>query len=57
MTIEETGQVHRLACLELRGGLETDSSSVPGAIRFSAEDLTANSKQIPRDREIILFCT
>ena len=46
-----------LYIVDLRGGLETDSSSVPGAIRFSAEDLTANSKQIPRDREIILFCT
>jgi membrane protein DedA with SNARE-associated domain len=46
-----------LYIVDLRGGVETDSSSVPGAIRFSAEDLTANSKQIPRDREIILFCT
>jgi membrane protein DedA with SNARE-associated domain len=43
--------------VDLRSGQETDSSSVPGAIRFSAEDLAANSKQIPRDREIILFCT
>jgi membrane protein DedA with SNARE-associated domain len=46
-----------LYIVDLRGGLETDASSVPGAIRFSAEDLTTNSKQIPRDREIILFCT
>jgi membrane protein DedA with SNARE-associated domain len=46
-----------LYIVDLRGGLETDSSSVPGAIRFSADQLTANSKQIPRDREIILFCT
>jgi hypothetical protein len=46
-----------LYIVDLRGGLETDSSSVPGAIRFSTEDLTANSKQIPRDRDIILFCS
>jgi len=46
-----------LYIVDLRSGLETDSSSVPGAVRFSAEDLTANAKQIPRDREIILFCT
>jgi rhodanese-related sulfurtransferase len=46
-----------LYIVDLRSGLETDSSSVPGAFRFSAEDLTAGSQQIPRDREIILFCT
>jgi len=46
-----------LYIVDLRSGLETDSSSVPGAIRFSTEDLTANSKQIPRDRDIILFCS
>jgi membrane protein DedA with SNARE-associated domain len=46
-----------LYIVDLRSGLETDPSSVPGAIRFSAEDLTASSKQIPRDREIILFCS
>ena len=27
------------------------------AIRLSVEDLTASSHQIPRDREIILFCS
>jgi len=46
-----------LYIVDLRSGLETDSSSVPGAFRFSAEDLTAGSQQIPRDREIILFCS
>jgi membrane protein DedA with SNARE-associated domain len=46
-----------LYIVDLRSGLEADSSSFPGAIRLSAEDLTANSKQIPRDREIILFCS
>jgi rhodanese-related sulfurtransferase len=46
-----------LYIVDLRGGLETDASPVPGAIRFSAEELTANSKGIPRDRDIILFCT
>jgi membrane protein DedA with SNARE-associated domain len=46
-----------LYIVDLRSRLETDSSTVPGAIRFAAEDLTANSKQLPRDREIILFCT
>lgn len=46
-----------LYIVDLRGALQDDSSSLPGAIRFSAEDLIANSKKIPRDREIILFCS
>ena len=43
--------------VDLRSGVENGSNSVPGAIRLSVEELTANSKQIPRDREIILFCS
>jgi membrane protein DedA with SNARE-associated domain/rhodanese-related sulfurtransferase len=47
----------QLCILDLRSRLETDSSSFPGVIRLSAEDLTAHSEQLPRDREIILFCS
>ncbi len=43
--------------IDLRTTADNDSPSVPGAIRLSIEDLTTNSKQIPRDREIILYCT
>jgi rhodanese-related sulfurtransferase len=43
--------------VDLRSPLETEASTIPGAMRFSPEDLTAKSKEIPRDREIILFCT
>ena len=46
-----------LYIVDLRSILEKDLSSIPGAIRLSVEDLTANSQQIPRDREIILFCS
>jgi membrane protein DedA with SNARE-associated domain len=46
-----------LYIVDLRSPLETEASTIPGAIRFSPEDLTAKSKEIPRDREIILFCT
>ena len=45
-----------LYIVDLRSKLE-EAASIPGAIRLSAEDLTADSKQIPRDREIILFCS
>jgi membrane protein DedA with SNARE-associated domain len=46
-----------LYIVDLRSGLETDPGSIPGAVRISVEDLTASSKQIPRDREIILYCS
>jgi membrane protein DedA with SNARE-associated domain/rhodanese-related sulfurtransferase len=43
--------------LDLRVKPENDSNSLPGVIRVSVEDLAARSEQIPRDREIILFCS
>jgi rhodanese-related sulfurtransferase len=46
-----------LCVVDLRTSLEADSNSFPGVIRLSVEDLTANSEHIPRDREIILFCS
>ncbi len=45
-----------LYIVDLRSALDDDSPAIPGAIRLSTEDLTSNSKQIPRDREIILYC-
>jgi len=43
--------------VDLRSSLENAANAVPGAIRLSVEDLAANSKDIPRDREIILICS
>jgi len=46
-----------LCIWDLRTSLDSDSNSVPGAIRLPAEDMIAYAKSIPRDREIILFCS
>jgi hypothetical protein len=46
-----------LYIVDLRTTLDNHWPSIPGAIRLSIEDLTSNSKQIPHDREIILYCT
>jgi membrane protein DedA with SNARE-associated domain len=43
--------------VDLRGAIETDATSIPGAIRLSTAELAARSKEIPRDREIILYCS
>jgi membrane protein DedA with SNARE-associated domain len=44
-----------LYILDLRSRREDDT--IPGAVRITIEDLIADSKHIPRDRDIILFCS
>jgi membrane protein DedA with SNARE-associated domain len=46
-----------LYIVDLRGGTDSEPTIIPGAVRLSAEELTANSREIPRDREIILYCS
>jgi len=46
-----------LYIVDLRSKLEKDMRSIPGALRFSMEELLANSQDIPRDREVIIFCS
>jgi rhodanese-related sulfurtransferase len=47
----------RLYVVDLRTTLDNDWPPIPGAVRLSLENLTSTSNQIPRDREIILYCT
>jgi membrane protein DedA with SNARE-associated domain len=46
-----------LFIVDLRSGIDTGSGAIRGAVRMSTEDLRARREEIPRDREIILFCT
>jgi len=46
-----------LFIVDLRSRLAENGNLIPGAIRISLEDLAARSREIPRDREIILFCS
>jgi len=46
-----------LFIVDLRSGLGAEPAIIPGAVRISAEDLAVRGQEIPRDREIILFCT
>jgi membrane protein DedA with SNARE-associated domain len=45
--------------VDLRGALETTTSpeTIPGALRFDAKELGTRHLEIPRDRDIVLFCT
>jgi len=46
-----------IVVVDVRSTLESDDDSVPGALRIPLEDLETRHADIPRDREIILFCS
>ena len=46
-----------LFIVDLRSGYDGETALIPGAVRISPEELTARGRDIPRDREIILFCS
>jgi membrane protein DedA with SNARE-associated domain len=43
--------------LDLRSGLENGSHGIPGALKIPVEELIARHRDIPRDRDIVLFCS
>jgi membrane protein DedA with SNARE-associated domain/rhodanese-related sulfurtransferase len=43
--------------VDVRSAVESEADSVPGALRIPLEDLAARQSDIPRDRNIILFCS
>jgi membrane protein DedA with SNARE-associated domain len=43
--------------VDVRSKLGRDVDSFPGALRIPAEELPTRHEEIPRDREIVLFCT
>jgi membrane protein DedA with SNARE-associated domain len=46
-----------IVVVDVRSALESDVDSVPGALRIPLEDLETRHGDIPRDRDIILFCS
>jgi membrane protein DedA with SNARE-associated domain len=49
----------RLAIVDLRHSLdfEADPETIPGAFRMDAKELQEKGNSLPRDREVILYCT
>jgi len=43
--------------IDVRGELAKPRDPIPGALRIPLRDLAARQKEIPRDRDIVLFCT
>ena len=51
----ETGE--QIVVVDVRTAVESQADSVPGALRIPLEDLEARHGEIPRDRDIVLFCS
>ena len=47
----------KIVVVDVRSALESEVDSVPGALRIPLEDLETRHGDIPRDRDIILFCS
>lgn len=56
---ERIGRGENIVVVDLRSSIdfEADPRTIPGAIRLATEQIEQNHEQIPRDRDVILFCT
>jgi membrane protein DedA with SNARE-associated domain len=63
ITVEELKQKidagEELVIVDLRHSMdfEADPETIPGAFRMDARDLEEKNDRLPRDREVILYCT
>jgi membrane protein DedA with SNARE-associated domain len=46
-----------LTIIDVRSGITQESDLIPGALRIPTEELAVRHEEIPRDRDIVLFCT
>lgn len=62
MTVDELKGMmdngHDVFVVDLRGALdhEADPFTIPGALRMTAEEIEKRHSDIPRHRDVILFC-
>jgi membrane protein DedA with SNARE-associated domain len=54
---EKLGAGEEVVVVDVRSLLESEDDAVPGALRIPLEDLESRHVDIPRDRDIILFCS
>jgi membrane protein DedA with SNARE-associated domain len=57
--MKKIGQGEPLTIIDLRNRLEFDANpkKLPGALRLAPEQLKERALEIPRDRDVILYCT
>jgi membrane protein DedA with SNARE-associated domain len=54
---DQLSRGEELFIVDLRIGDAGEPALIPGAVRISPDELVARGQEIPRDREIILFCS
>jgi membrane protein DedA with SNARE-associated domain len=56
---EKLDAAEELVIVDLRSSLdfESEPETIPGALRIDREDLVRQHERIPRNRDVILFCT
>ena len=53
----EAGEDVTILDLRHASEIDADGGKVPGALRFAPQELDTRHREIPRDRDIILYCT
>jgi membrane protein DedA with SNARE-associated domain len=53
----EAGEPIAIVDLRHRLDFEADPRTLPGALRFDTDDLERRHAEIPRDRDVVLYCT
>jgi hypothetical protein len=53
----EAGEALMIVDLRSRLDVETEKRKLPGALRMAPDELEERNEEIPRDRDIILYCT
>jgi membrane protein DedA with SNARE-associated domain len=61
MPVEELQRMlaagEEVVVIDLRGRLSAEDTAIPGAVRIPFSEIEARHKEIPRDRDVVLFCT
>jgi rhodanese-related sulfurtransferase len=53
----DAGEAVAIVDLRSAGDVEAEPFSIPGAFRVDAAEIASAHGAIPRDREIVLYCT
>jgi membrane protein DedA with SNARE-associated domain len=53
----ESGEEFAILDLRHPSEVDPDGGTLPGALRFPPEELDARHNEVPRDRDIVLYCT
>jgi membrane protein DedA with SNARE-associated domain len=61
MSVEELQRMlaagEEVVVIDVRGRLSGEDTTIPGAVRIPFSEIEARYKEIPRDRDVVLFCT